>query len=162
MPGRAELELVLPVRAEPPRPAPATATLFRAARGLLPVPARGWDLKAAAAPGVVALTFHAPQAPSGAYFFSDQPLVVEYPSPQTLHRVPGGHRLDITRAPNGPAPSRLTGVLLVEGGAAPVAVEVDLPVSPLAGGAGSAVPPARRGLAVVLALPFPGGLPPNL
>ncbi len=162
IPGRAELELVLPVRAEPPRSATATATLFRSTRGLLPVPARGWDLKAAAAPGVLALTFRAPQAPSGAYFFSDQPLVVEYPSPQTLHRVSGGHRLDITRAANGPAPSRLTGVLLVEGGAAPVAVEVDLPVSPLAGGAGSAVPPAGRSLAVVLALAFLGGLALNL
>jgi thiol:disulfide interchange protein/DsbC/DsbD-like thiol-disulfide interchange protein len=163
IPGRAELELVLPVRAEAPRPAPATATLFHATRGLLPVPARGWDLKAAAAPGVVALTFRAPQAPSGAYFFSDQPLVVDYPSPQTLHRVSGSHRLDITRAANGPTPSRLTGVLLIEG-AAPLAVEVDVPVSQLAAppGAGSVLPPAGRGLGVVLALAFLGGLALNL
>jgi thiol:disulfide interchange protein DsbD len=164
IPGRAELELVLPVRAEAPRPAPATATLFRATRGLLPVPARGWDLKAAAAPGVLALSFRAPQAPAGAYFFSDKPLVVEYPSPQTLRRVSGGHRLDITRAANGPALSHLTGVLLVEGGAAPLAVEVDVPVSPLAAppGAGMVVPAAGRGLALVLALAFLGGLVLNL
>jgi DsbC/DsbD-like thiol-disulfide interchange protein/cytochrome c biogenesis protein CcdA len=164
IPGRAELELVLPVRAEAPRPAPATATLFRATRGLLPAPARGWDLKAAASPGVLALSFRAPQAPAGAYFFSDKPLVVEYPSPQTLRRVSGGHRLDITRAANGPALSHLTGVLLVEGGAAPVAVDVDVPVSPLAAppGAGIVVPPAGRGLALVLAFAFLGGLALNL
>jgi thiol:disulfide interchange protein/DsbC/DsbD-like thiol-disulfide interchange protein len=164
IPGRAELELVLPVRAEAPRPAPANAPLFQATRGHLPVPARGWEVKAAATAGVLALTFRAPQAPSGAYFFSDQPLVVEYPNPQTLHRVAGGHRLDIARAANGPALSHVTGVLLVEGGAAPVAVEVDVPVSPLTAspGAGIEGPPPGRGLAVVLAFAFLGGLALNL
>ncbi len=164
IPGRAELELVLPVRAEAPKPAVATVALFRETRRLLPVLARGWDLKAAAAPAVLALSFRTPQAPAGAYFFSDRPLVVEYPSPQTLRRVSGGHRLDIRRAANGPALSHLTGVLLVEGGAAPLAVEVDVPVSPLAAlpPAGIAASPAGRGLALALGLAFLGGLALNL
>jgi DsbC/DsbD-like thiol-disulfide interchange protein/cytochrome c biogenesis protein CcdA len=164
VPGRAELELVLPVREEAPRPAPAAAALFGETRRRLPVPAKGWGLEAAAAPGVLGLSFRPPRAPGGAYFFSDQPLVVDYPSPQTLRRVGNSRRLDIVRAQNGALPGRLTGVLVVEEGTAPLALEVDVPVSPLAAlpSAGAASRLAAGRLALALAFAFLGGLALNL
>jgi DsbC/DsbD-like thiol-disulfide interchange protein len=129
--GKAEIAVTLPVRAAP-RPAPETAALFAEARRRLPKQAGTWVVDAKAAPSMIALTFRAPrgEAPGEAYFFAAQPLVIDYAAPQPLRDVEGGHRLELAPAANAQKPlTRLVGVLLTEGRAGRVALDVDVPVA---------------------------------
>lgn len=163
IPGKAKVAVTLPVRAEAARPAPTTAPLFAEAWRRLPGPASGWGIEAEAAPGVIGLAFRSPrgEAPRDAYFFAAQPRVIEYAAPQPLRRVAGGHRLELTPAASASQPStRLKGVLVAENRSGPVAVEVDVPIAPVA-----ALPPALAGdggLAAALGFAFLGGLALNL
>jgi thiol:disulfide interchange protein DsbD len=138
IPGKAELALTLPVRAETPRPG-AAAPIFAEARRRLPRLDRDFGIEASVAPAAIGVTFRPPrgESPREAYFFSTKPLVVEHAAPQVLRRVAGGHRLDLVPAANAAPLSRLQGVLLVEGRSGPVALEVDVPVTAVA-----SLPPA--------------------
>jgi thiol:disulfide interchange protein DsbD len=135
LPGSAALDLTRPVRSEPP-PAGRDAPSFLETRSRMPRLPTGWSLSAEAGPRAISLAFRAApgMSPRGAYLFVDQPLLVEYASPQGFERTGDGYRVTATPAPNAPGrPERLTGVLVVEdraGTRARAAVKVDVPVSP--------------------------------
>jgi DsbC/DsbD-like thiol-disulfide interchange protein len=145
VPGSASLHLSLPVLEERPGPGSA-APLFAAARARIPAPPTGWALDAETGPRAVSLRFRPPSGPSvrSAYLFVDQPLVVDYAAPQGFERTESGYRVTATPAPNAQEPpSRLTGVLVLEGRPGPrsrTAVQVDVPVS--RGDPAPAPPPA--------------------
>jgi thiol:disulfide interchange protein DsbD len=133
VPASATLRLSLPVRPETPKPGRA-AREFTEARSRIPAAPAAWKFTAEAGPRAISLEFDAPPgtAPRSAYFFSDQPLVVDYAAPQGFERLNGGYRATVVPNPNadGP-PERLTGVLAVEGrpGSRRTTVQVDVPVS---------------------------------
>jgi thiol:disulfide interchange protein len=162
LPGKADLELTLPVAADAPPPS-EHAPLFAASRARMPGDAAAWKVRALAAPGRHVLAFAAPAAPKDVYFFSDVPQVVEYAAPQKLAKTADGYTLELTPAGNGPKAERLTGVLVAEGSGQPVAVAIDAALEPVASvPAGTPVGGAPSGLLRPLLFAFLGGLILNL
>jgi thiol:disulfide interchange protein DsbD len=135
--GSARLDLTLPVKSGTPAPS-GTAGLFAEARSRVPRAPTGWKFSAAAGPRAISLAIRTPAGttPRGAYFFVEQPLVVEYAARQGFERDGNGYRLTLTSASNARGlPKRLTGVLVLtegDGRLAPIAVHVDVPVIPRA------------------------------
>jgi thiol:disulfide interchange protein len=161
LPGKADLELTLPVGADQPKPS-EHAALFARSRARMPGDAAAWKVRALAAPGRHVLAFAAAAAPRDVYFFSDAPQVVEYAAPQKLARTGDGYTLELTPAANGPKAERLTGVLVAEGAGQPVALAIDAALEPVASvPAGTAVGGAS-GLLRPLLFAFLGGLILNL
>jgi thiol:disulfide interchange protein len=161
IPGRAEVELKLPVRAAA-APSAGANPLFTEARRRQPAAPEGWGLEAASASGQILLSFQPPSggAITDAYFFAAETGTVDHPAAQVLHAGATRHRLDVTRAANHTEPlRRLTGVLWAQGSS----VRVDVPVTELA-----VLPPpplapgGTTGLASALAFAFLGGLILNL
>jgi thiol:disulfide interchange protein DsbD len=130
LPGKADLGLVLPVRAGA---APsAEAALFAEVRERLPVKDPTWRFEASAAREAIGLTVHPPRRLEirSAYLYPVTPRVLDYSRPQTLGRSGGAWRLELVRDPNGAADtSRLAGVLVVETPRDSVALEVDVPIA---------------------------------
>jgi thiol:disulfide interchange protein DsbD len=165
IPGKADLSLVLPVRAEAPAPS-ALAPRFAETRLLLPAPAEEWKVEALATPKGLGLSFRAPRSSAArdAYFFASDPQVLDYAATQPLRRAGESQVLDLTRDPNASKDvKRLRGVLVAELSGRTVALDVDAPIA-----AGAAAAPARgettaaTGLPVALGLAFLGGLVLNL
>jgi DsbC/DsbD-like thiol-disulfide interchange protein len=127
LPGRTELTLELPVRAEAPRPSPSAAA-FAATRALLPQAATGWTFEARETADRFVLVARPPRGQTEvqkAYFFPEQGQVIDHAAPQALARVAGGFRLDMTPAPNAARPlGALEGVLVTEGPSGATAVRV--------------------------------------
>jgi DsbC/DsbD-like thiol-disulfide interchange protein len=146
--GTSPVALALGVSTKPSSAGP-DAGAMTAARSRVPTPAQGWTMTAEAGPRAIALLFHPPKDLSvrAAYLYVDQPLVVEHAKPQGFERAGGGYRLTMTPALNAIRnPSRLTGVLLVEGGGLfrrRSAVQVDVPVA-MGDPAPAPVPPTKR------------------
>ncbi|HVQ29537.1 MAG TPA: protein-disulfide reductase DsbD domain-containing protein, partial [Vicinamibacteria bacterium] len=173
LPAKATLDLVLPIRPDEPKPG-AAAPLFAEARRRLPETPDGWLLSAEAGPRAVALTFRAGGGlkPVGAYFFPDQPRVAEHAVPQGFEPLGDGHRVTLTPVASTPKPDRLTGVLLVEGGPHPRAIQVDVALAsgdPAPAVAAAVAPPApiagaphAESLRLALGFAFLGGLILNL
>ena len=147
LPASAVLRLSLPVRPAPPASGPA-APAFARARSRIPAAPTGWSFAAQAGPRAISLAFRQPpgMSPRGGYLFVDQPLVADYAAPQGFERTTGGYRLTLQPDPNASGnPTRLTGVLVVEGRSgsnSTTAVQVDVPVTP-GDPAPAPVPPAR-------------------
>jgi thiol:disulfide interchange protein DsbD len=162
LPGRAEVEVTLAVRAEAAPPS-AAAPFFARARDAAPKGAEGWALEAGSAGGKLLLSFQPPagRGVDDAYFFSATPGTVEHSASQALHAGATRSRLDVVLAANRAEPvSRIEGVLLADGNA----LAVDLGVTALA-----SIPPppvpvrsGRGGLPLALAFAFLGGLILNL
>jgi thiol:disulfide interchange protein len=161
IPGRAEVELALPVRAEPAAPG-AAAARFAEARRRQPAAPEGWGLEASSASGKILISFQPPKGGvvKDAYFFPAEAGAIDHPAAQVLYPGASRHRLDVARAASRTEPlGRLTGVLWAQGSA----IRVDVPVTEL-----SALPPpptppaAKTGLAAALAFAFLGGLILNL
>jgi thiol:disulfide interchange protein DsbD len=150
VPGSAVLRLSMPVRSGSGKVGPA-ARLFARARSQMPKSPAGWSFSAEAGPRAIALAMRAPPgiSPRGGYLFVDRPLVVDYAVPQGFEGTEDGYRLTVPPAPNASGTlDRLTGVLVVEGGAGSksrTSVQVDVPVRP-GDPAPSPVPPARAPL----------------
>jgi thiol:disulfide interchange protein len=162
LPGKADLELTMPVAADAPPPS-EHAPLFARSRARMPGGAAAWKVRALAAPGRHVLAFAAPAAPKDVYFFSEVPQVVEYAAPQKLAKTADGYTLELTPAGNGPKAERLTGVLVAKGSGQPVAVAVDAALEPVASvPAGTPVGGAPSGLLRPLLFAFLGGLILNL
>ena len=161
IPGRAEVELRRPVRAEP-LPSPGAGSPFAEARRRQPADPEGWSLEASSASGKILLSFQPPngRVVTEAYFFAAENATVDHPAPQVLHPGATRHRLDVARAANRTEPlGRLTGVLWAEGNA----VRVDVPVTELLALPPPPSPPASgAGLPTALAFAFLGGLILNL
>jgi len=116
LPGRAEVALTLPVRAEA-APTSAAGPLFERAWRAQPVGPEGWALHAASAGGKILLSFHPPGGlvVDDAYFFAAEPGKVEHPAAQVLHAGRTKHRLDVLPATNRTEPlSRLAGSFAIE------------------------------------------------
>ena len=113
----ATLGLTLPVAAEGARLGPA-APLFARARAHTPRASPAWGFKATAGARAIELWFRPPDgvSPRGAYFFIEQPLVVEHAAPQGFERLEDGFRLTMVPAENAATPpTRMSGVLVVDG-----------------------------------------------
>lgn len=130
LPGKAEVELVLPVRASG---APsAAAPLFADTARRLPVRASAWSVRARMEPGALALRLRPPTGTTlrGAYFYAVTPRVLDYSGPQALAGSGPALRLVLPRDPNGVAsPERLVGVLVAETAGGTIALEVNVPVA---------------------------------
>jgi thiol:disulfide interchange protein len=161
IPGRAEVELTLPVRVEPAAPG-AAASRFAEARRRQPAAPEGWGLEASSASGKILISFQPPKGGvvTDAYFFPAEAGAIDHPAVQVLYPGATRHRLDVARAANRTEPlGRLTGVLWVEGSA----IRVDVPVTELAALPPTPAPPAgKTGLPAALAFAFLGGLILNL
>ena len=169
VPGSATLELRLPVRAER-RLYRASSRALGQARAQLPE-STGWFLQAETGARAVSLSFIPPRrlAPRSAYFYSDEPLLVDYAAPQGFERDGQLWRVTMKPALNADRNlDRLTGVLVIDGTGGSHAVRVNVPLR--AGDPGPAPPqpllPPRTpsaavyvamlaGLAVVVALLVP-------
>ncbi len=132
LPGKAELSLVLPVRADA-RPGPEAKALAEV-RGRLPAVDPAWRLSAANAGGAIALAILPPRRSPvrQAYFFAAVPHVLDYAKPQSLEATKAGYRLLLPKEGQGLA-ERLAGVLVLDGGGRQRALAVDVKVTPAAG-----------------------------
>jgi thiol:disulfide interchange protein DsbD len=124
LPGKADLELTLPVRSSA-RPG-SVAGLFQTARRELPTAGDGWRVSASADEATIALAV-APPGPTTleeAYFYPLTRRAVDYSKPQELRSVGERYDLVLPRDPNGGPAERLEGVLVGRTGEGPVALEV--------------------------------------
>lgn len=188
LPGRAELDLTLPVSRTPALAVPEVARVVAAAQRALPADAQAWQPRAQLGAQTVALSFQPPagHTPRSARFAPEPKEVIDYAQPQRLLRTAaGGWRLELAPAANPSRPERFTGVLVVQTDeAGTLALRVDAPVEALSGalpqaslvattgpgGAPAAAPaadsagasPTGLGLPLALLLAFVGGLILNL
>ncbi len=139
LPGRAQLELELPVRAEPPSPNASTAPLFAATRRRLPQDGVAFAARVQAGAQVLALSFRTPLSASRARFFPETPQVIEYAPPQRLLRTADGYRLEMQPAANAALAPSVRGVLVVEHAGGATAVQVSAPSEALT----TALPPGQ-------------------
>jgi DsbC/DsbD-like thiol-disulfide interchange protein len=128
IPGRRELSLELPVRAEAPRPSTAAAA-FSATRERLPRPAEGWSISAEDDRDRYVLVLQPPRTAEPfreAYFFPDASQVIDHAAPQTLARSAARYRLELTPAANAAHPADgLAGVLVTDGPGGQKAIRID-------------------------------------
>jgi thiol:disulfide interchange protein len=160
LPGKAELELTLPVASGAARARPEWVQAFRSARAALPAGSGGLQAAAFGAGTGLTLTIPGRAAPRDGYFFPAKNQVLEHAAPQALTADGRGFRLGLTRAVNAPAPSHLEGVLVADGQAFEVAVPVRAGAAPPAAGARGGA--AGAGLLLALGSAFVGGLILNL
>lgn len=138
MPGEADLELTLPVRAEAPAPNMRIARLFNNAFYALPRPVADTDWTITARRAGEALTLHLqpapgkrPAAPTGLHYF-DENAVVDYARPQVARAEGEGWVIDLAAGPELSATTPgLKGVLTGTNLAAPASgyggILVDVP-----------------------------------
>jgi thiol:disulfide interchange protein DsbD len=115
LPGKADLRLSVSIRAEAPRLSSASSA-FAATRRRLPEPGAAWTPRAAAEKDRFTLGFRPPAGArvKDAYFFAEEPEVVEYAAAQPLRARADGYEVGLRRATNGPRlPAGLRGVLVV-------------------------------------------------
>jgi len=167
MPGKAALELTLPVVGGPPPPDPVWGPKLAAARAALPRAPDGWQTSAARFGNTVSLSVRPPDgqaiAPGDLHFFSEDGLVA-FDQPQTA--MAGGRAVELKLPvdPDGPKDAtRLRGVLALAKGSVP-GIAIDVPFSAAASStlAARPSPAAAGGLLGTLALAFIGGLILNL
>ncbi|HEX9189694.1 MAG TPA: protein-disulfide reductase DsbD domain-containing protein [Vicinamibacteria bacterium] len=129
VPGRADLSLVLPVRAA--KAAGPHAALFAEARRRLPAKDPAWRVTAQSAPPSLRLLAQPPRGTTlrEAWFYPAAPRVLDHAKPQPLAREGTAHRLELPLDPNGATPERLSGVLVAETASGTLALEVDAPLA---------------------------------
>ena len=93
LPGKADVEITLPVEASA-RPS-GDAAHFAKTRALMPGDGSAWKPRALSVPKRLVLAFAPQAAPSEAYFFVDEPQVIEYAEPQKLLRTADGFALEL-------------------------------------------------------------------
>lgn len=153
LPGRAELDLVLPVSAAAPAVLPAPSGVIEQARRALPRDGSAWNMRAQASAETVALAFQPPAGitPRAARFAPEVKQLVDYARPQRLLRGPdGAWRLELAPAANPSIPERLTGVLVVQTPADTLALRVDTALAPLTSALPAATLVTTTGLGGVL------------
>jgi len=115
LPGKAQLDLELPVRAgTAPRNA-AVAKLFDASRARLPGDGAAWATEMHTTPDRLAVSFQPPSGrPHKAYFFPEQKKVLAYAAPQQLLKTATGYRVEASLDEQAKLPERVAGVLVLE------------------------------------------------
>jgi thiol:disulfide interchange protein len=166
LPGKADLDLTLPVSTEPPRPAERWAGLFAKARSQVPAEPGAWAFTIHRREGGLSLAAKPPAGtdpPRGAHFFADDAEVLDYAAPQKLKLTADGFRLDVLPAANAKPAASLVGVLVTEGprGSRAVHVEAAL-VDAAAPVAVAEAAGGGPGLLLALGLAFLGGVILNL
>ena len=173
LPGRAPLELTLPVAATAAIN-PARTAGFAAADAALPKPHPAWTLAASESGDTITLHLRpgpgAVAAPESVHFFS-RDAIEDASKPQELAKDGDGWKLVLTRHPEtDPRPAALNGILKSSTGWTAGDPSTGLEVRDLAFGAPPAAtaaapaeaPPVPPGLLKTLALMFLGGLILNL
>ncbi len=160
IPGKATLQLELPVSQQVPRSAHANEQLFATARNQQPAPTpASWKASATATADHIILTVIGATPGSGFAFFPAQPGVIENAAPQKVQAVAGGAKLTLKKAQDATAPiSELNGLLV-----APDMTGYDIRANVTA--APTATPlvaSKQQALPLVLVLAFLGGLVLNL
>jgi DsbC/DsbD-like thiol-disulfide interchange protein/cytochrome c biogenesis protein CcdA len=164
LPGKAELELVLPVAKSGARALADWTAAFAHARAELPARPDGISVEALAGGPTLALSVSGLQNPRNAYFFPAEAEVIDHVAPQEVEVAGPALRLRIARAANAPLPTKVAGVLEVDGRG----YEIEAPVRegevpPAAGsGARAGVGGVASSLPVALLFAFVGGLILNL
>jgi thiol:disulfide interchange protein DsbD len=169
IPGRADLELELPVSPEPPAADPDWAARFARSRAALPRAATAAELSAFRADGRLELRLaRSDGSPvlagdGDVFFFPADPQHIDNAAPQELTRARDGLTLALEPSPQRREPvQRLRGMLVAASGFAPdgaPALEVDVAVGDIAA-AGSEASAAGRAPSLWLVLGFAalGGL----
>ena len=169
LPGRAQIEIELPVRAEAPLPRPERQALFAAAREGLPRDGAAWQGRLLQSGAKLALALRPQGEVEAATFFPESTRVIDHPAPQRLLRTPEGLSLELARASEPEALERVAGVLVIEAPGPRRALALELPVesvpalpagTPVQRRAGAAG--GGAGLLGALGLAFVGGLILNL
>lgn len=135
IPGKANLDLVLPASAEAARPAldPSARALFASARAAMPRASAALVASHSIEAGRVLLRVDGPARVLGSplEFFPDTPGLIEAAEPQMVARAGTGWTISMKRAANAPAsPVALTGVLVTSAGSRRVAFEISAAPSP--------------------------------
>lgn len=129
IPGRASLELTLPVDPQA-RPGPA-ASLFESTRAALPKVAPDLEARAWLGAGSVILEFRLPaglEAGEVLEFYPTQGLDLDLAAPQRLTRTDEALRLELRRSTLNPEPPRSLQGILVRPGAGGWALALEVPV----------------------------------
>lgn len=175
VPGKAEVELELPIAKDRGSEDPRWQELFGKARAELPQVASGWSLRAGLTDSLVVISGNGPgEPPSSLRFFPLQQGVVDNPAAQKWQALPGGFRLTIRRdAFDRRRPDTLRGVIVPASAWKGIrAIEVVVPLEAATpSDTQSVAPPPKReaaidpslqGLWKALFLAFLGGLLLNL
>ena len=167
IPGRANLQLQVPVSDHPPQLNHAVSKNFARTRADLPVQTHRWKIAAQDNGQTLTLQLTAAQQEpdlSSVYFFPERGDIINHAAPQTLRKTPQGWELDIPRSSLSSGPlSQVKGVLVSSNGWGPRgerALALDLKIGP---------PPApvkpddvNRQLFLMLLFAFVGGMVLNL
>lgn len=172
IPGKANLELSLPVNASAPAADAHNAAAFKNAFDSLPDTSDGWTTSAQRQGNSIELEVTPPEGwatgQTGVYFFADSDGVIEPSAPQVVEWKGRTLRLKMTRAEIAPEDiATLSGVLYAAGGwqssGQVPAVEIDASFSPAAPAVASAPATANvRTVPVALLFAFLGGMLLNL
>jgi len=132
IPGFAEVELSLPVRAEPGEPS-EHAEIIAAARSQRPIEGVDWALTAQVQADRLILAASPPTDDAlpidSAQFFPYSRTVIRHAAPQTWHAGGGGGRLELVVRDAAEPPEYLSGVLVVQRGGTSLALRVNIPVA---------------------------------
>lgn len=171
LPGRAQLDLELPVRAESPQADARLAPAFAATRARLPRDGATLAARVQTGAQIVALSFRAPQRAQRATFFPETQQLIEYAPAQRLLRTDEGYRLEMQPATNAAPAQQVQGVLVVEHDGGSTAWRIVAPAEALTAALAPGQPvlpsaPASAGpspsVLGALLLAFVGGLILNL
>lgn len=119
IPGKAQLSLSLPVKAEKPAANEATADVFAKNRAKLAVEVPGWSVTAARDGANLVLKAVPPAGAKevkGAFFFIEDDAVVKYEGEQTWSRDGDAYKLVVPLATEPTWPERIRGVLVAKEG----------------------------------------------
>jgi thiol:disulfide interchange protein DsbD len=161
LPGKAELQITLPVAAGPARPLAEWSQAFTNARARLPKAHPNLKAEAIALGNDLTLSVSGIPVPKEAYFFPAKAEVVEHAAAQKLTRSGNSFRLRLTRAVNTAPPERIEGVLEADGQGFEVAAAVRAVAAGKTEDAASP-PAASPGLLAAAGSAFLGGLILNL
>jgi DsbC/DsbD-like thiol-disulfide interchange protein len=128
IPGRAALELTLPIQKGTPGPASAMQTLFARTRADLPQPTpKSWNVTANVDQHLFVLNVDTGKREMGATFFPLEPNQIENAAPQKASPFSRGIRMELQKSDQLlKSPPRLTGVLAFTSGQGYV---IDAPVT---------------------------------
>lgn len=172
IPGKATIELVLPIKDSAPESDANNTDAFKNAFDTLPVASDGWATSARQQGNIIELEVTPPEdwttGQTGVYFFANSEGVIEPSAPQTVEWNGRTLRLKMARAEVAPkAITTLSGVLYDETGWQPAgrtpAVEIDARFAETAPAVSPAAPRANaRTFPVALLFAFLGGMLLNL
>ena len=114
LPGKAELEIALPVASGAPKPLAEWAGAFQKARARLPKSV-GVKAEASSSGNELTLVVSGIAPPKQAYFYPAKPDVIEHAAAQALSASGKTFQLKLTRATSPSPPQTLEGVLEADG-----------------------------------------------